>query len=165
MKITIGFSKSRHWYALGSKVIQLGANKPYSHCYIKYNHPITGLTLITQAAHGFMNQFSLGIFLADNQIVKEYDFNVTKEQYVAMLSYMHLNLGRKYGYSELIKIAIKKLFGVQVDRGDGDKTYICSEFAARVCEVLNILTIESRDYIEPAQLDDLLSKLTNIIKI
>lgn len=161
MKITIGFSRARSKLALGSKVIQLVDKRDYSHCYIKYNHPVTGLTIITQAAHGFLNQFSLGIFLLDNVIVKEYEFNVTKDQYIAMLSYIHLNLGRKYGYFELVKIAIKKLFKIQVDRGDGDKTYICSEFAARICEILNILPTESRDYLEPSDLDTL---LTNINK-
>ena len=159
MIITVGFSKSKAWYNVGSLAIQLAEKRPFSHCYIKYTHPVTCVEIISQAAHGFLNQFDIDIFKQNNVIVEEYDFDVTKEQYRDMLLYIHTNLGKSYGYLELVLIAIKKLFHFEINIHDGDKTYICSEFALRICEILNIITSSiDQDYITPSDLNKLIKE-------
>lgn len=159
MNITIGFSRSKNWWALGSKSIQWVEKRPFSHCYVRYTHSVTGIDIISQAAHGFLNQFNVDIFQENNVIVEEYIFDVYHPQYVDMLTYIHKNLGKEYGYLELVLIAIKKVLHVELNVHDGDKTFICSEFAARICQVLGIIdhTID-QDYMTPSDLNTLIKQ-------
>lgn len=156
MIITVGFSKASSPWAIGSKIIQLGERTPFSHCYISYVHPVTQLPIITQASHGMLNQFSKELFLQHNCIVFEKNFSVTKEQYVAFLTYIQKNLGKKYGYSELVLIAIKKVLNVELNVHDGDNTFICSEFAGKACEALGLIKIKDQDYFTPKDLYNLI---------
>lgn len=161
MKITIGFSRAKSPYALGSKAIQIAEKRPYSHCYVRYTHPVTGIDIISQAAHGFLNQFNGDIFKEANTIIEEYTFDVYHKEYTDMLTYIHLNLGRKYGFIQLVFIAIKKLLHIELNIHDGDKTFICSEFASRICDVLGIFHILNQDYITPSDLNKLIKGKIN----
>lgn len=158
MIITVGFSKAASKWAIGSKLIQLGENTPFSHCYIEYIHPITQLPIITQASHGLLNQFSKKIFLENNTIVYSKSYTVTKDQYVSLLTYIHTNLGKKYGYAELLWIGVRMVLGLKLKIHDGDKTFICSEFAGRACEALGLIKLADQDYTTPKDLYQLIQK-------
>ena len=156
MKISVGFSRNKAWYKVGSTAIELVEKRPYSHAFIRHTDPFTSRDMIAQAAHGMVNEMSFVRFCEDNTVVKQYDFDITPDQYKTLIEAIEDNLGVPYGYMELIWIAIKKLFHVEVNIHDHDDTYICSEFVGRLLEILNIIKPADLDFLTPSDLDKLI---------
>jgi hypothetical protein len=66
-------------------------------------------------------------------------------------------LGVPYGYLQIIRIAIGKLFRTKVANDNGTQRMICSEFTARVCLILGIDPMTPRlDHFTPSDQDFLL---------
>lgn len=152
-KLIIGFSKAKSPFKIGSTVIQQVDKKKYSHCYILYTDGITKVELVAQASHGFVNLVSKDIFLEQNIIIKEYAIECTEAQHVGILTFIHNNLGKPYSKLQLILIGIKKLFHIELNIHDKDASFICSEFAARVCSIAGIKVPEDLDYFGPSDLE------------
>lgn len=156
MAITIGFSTPKSSWAIGAALIRMAERRPYSHAYIMYRHPITEVSLVAQAAHGMVHQVCLGLFLSQNHIVKQYTFQVQPEAFKAYLHFLHLNIGKKYSYKQILWLTWAKLTGKKPSFRNGDGEFDCSEWAARTCEVLGLLNVANEDYITPSDLDKLL---------
>lgn len=158
MKITVGFSSAKDWWLIGSTIIKLGEKRPYSHAYIRYKHPETGQNILTQASHGAVNQCLFENFQKDNKVIKEYEFEITDEQFDLLEQTIKENLGKPYGSWELVWISIKKLFHIELNIHDENATYICSEFVAMLLNVLNIIKPDDLDYLTPSDLDTLIQQ-------
>ncbi len=165
MSIIIGFSKARSPWKLGSKAIQLADARDYSHCYIRYVCSDTNVELIAQASHGFVNLVFSDTFKIDNIIVKEYLLECTDAERLSMLIFIQKSLGKPYSKFQLLCIAIKKVFKFEIKSYNKDKYYICSEFAARVCSISGIQVPDNLDYIEPTDLDTILSMVKTAVLI
>lgn len=161
MKFKVGFSRSRDWYKIGSKVIEITEERPYSHAYVEYTDYFTEQQMIAQASHGMVNQISLERFLERNNIVKEYEFDIDHAQFLLLMKTIESNLGVPYSKLELVWIAIKKLFHVEVNIHDHDDSFICSEFVARILQILDILSTQNVDFLTPSDLDDLIQQKFN----
>lgn len=159
MKFKVGFSRAQDWYKVGSKAIEIAEKRPYSHAFVRYIDPFTQRDMVAQASHGMVNQLSFIRFIETNTVVKEYEFDITPEQFRTLLSSIEDNLGTPYGKLELLWIAVKKLFHVQVNIHDHDDSFICSEFVARILQILNILSPENVDFLTPSDLDALLQRV------
>lgn len=155
-KLIIGFSKAKSQFKIGSTVIQKVNCRNYSHCYVRYTCSVTKVTLIAQASHGFVNLVSEAIFLEQNIIVKEYAVDCTDIQHVEILTFIASNLGKPYSKLQLILIGIKKLLHIELNIHDRDSSFICSEFAARVCSMTGIKVPSDLDYFDPSDLDKIL---------
>lgn len=155
MKLIIGFSRAKSSWAIGSKSIQLAEKRPYSHNYIRYKSQVD---VVVQASHGFVNKQSFEIFKQSNIVVREYTFEVDSEKFNEFLKYSEENLGKPYSYVQIFFLAIKKLFRIEVDVNNKDHEFICSEFAARVLEVIGILNTSKHDVITPSDLEKLILK-------
>lgn len=158
MKIIVGFSRAKSCFALGSKVIQLVEKRPYSHVFVRYIHPITNIALVTQASHGMVNMMNFDLFQEHNVVVKDYHFDVPPEKYKKFLEFLHKNIGKPYSKWQLVLIGIKKIFGVELHMYNKDKEFICSEWGARILEVLDIVNTCDEDYLTPSNLDSLINK-------
>jgi hypothetical protein len=158
MKFTVGFSKARSWYKIGSRVISEVEKRNYSHAFIIYTDPITNLQLVAQASHGFINIQSLELFEQKNIIQKTYEFEITEEQFKKLLLFVQKNLGTDYGYLALVWIGIKKILHIELNIHDKDATFICSEFVGRILDTLNIVNISNLDYLTPSDLEKAINK-------
>lgn len=155
--LIVGFSRAKSAWKIGSIAIQKADCRNYSHCYIRYNCKITKVELIAQASHGFVNLVSESIFLEQNIIVKEYSVDCTDSQYLEILTFIANNLGKPYSKLQLILIGIKKIFHVEIKHYDRGASYICSEFASRLCSFAGIPVPTELDYVDPSDLDTILS--------
>lgn len=164
-KLIIGFSRSKSPWKVGSQVIQIGEKRDFSHAYIRYICPITGVDIVAQASHGFVNEMNFDIFKEHNIIVEEYELPCIDEQFINTLKFIKINLGIDYSKIQILFIAIKKLLHFEIKVYNQDKEFICSEFAARICEITGVTMPTYLDYFTPSDLNTLIKdiKLKRVI--
>lgn len=153
MIITIGFSKPKKFKA-AAKLIMAWQRAPYSHVYLRVYNTFAEREMVYQASRGDVHCLTLANFLKENEIVAEFEYEVAREKAKDVVRYCVDNLQRDYGYAGLLLIMIKRL--IPALRGDGKRTYHCSEFAARVFP--EISAGMDPDFIEPIDLYRLLEK-------
>jgi hypothetical protein len=133
-------------FKIGAELIKKVQGTEFSHVLIIYKD------LVFQASHGAVNVTHIDVFLADNKIINEYevkhediDFDFVKRQ-----------LGKKYGYKQLISIGIRYLFGIkQFFKDNKNSSFICSEFVGKA---LRLDWVD--DETTPAQIDEYLKSLS-----
>jgi hypothetical protein len=149
--VIVGFSKPIK-FKIGAEIIKLfQSGTKFSHVYLRFFSPIAQRHIVYQASHGDVNCLALGTFLQENEIVAEFEYEMDELRFVKFIQYCIDNLQKPYGYMGLILLALKKLVRV---KGDGEKSFHCSEFAARA---LPEFKDGDFDFIEPV---DLFEKLT-----
>lgn len=161
MSIIVGFSRSKSPWKVGSTVIQKVENRPFSHVYIKYQDPITGVMLIAQAGHGFIHEISETHFNEKNIVVKEYLVECKESDLKNVLIFIKNNLGIPYSTIQILLIGVLKIFKTNIKSDNKDAAFICSEFAARVCTILGIGvgSIKNLDTFTPSDMNELMLKL------
>ena len=156
MKIIIGFSRADSNLKLGSTAIQLAEKRNFGHAYIRYYSNEKQCDIVAQASHGFVNEMNFDIFKETNIVVKEYTLECNEEHFKKVLKFIGSKLGTKYSQMQIILIGIKKVLRFEVKQYNKDKYFICSEFAAVICNILDIEVPEELDYFTPSDLDTLL---------
>lgn len=156
MVLVVGFSRAKSKYKVLSTAIQAINNRDYSHCYLRYECLTTGVPLIAQASHGYVNLVSLEIFKQDNVIVKEYILTVPEHKVIELFTFICKSLGTPYSKTQLLLLMIKELLHFQIPSYNKDKYYICSEYAARICAFLGVPVPEYLDYVRPTDMDKIL---------
>lgn len=155
-KIIVGFSHATSPWAIGSTIIAESEKRDYSHCYIRILDPETGIQMVYQASHGYVNTMTFQSFKTANIVVKEYILNPSDKAYLDMVFFCKSYLGAEYSKMQLIFITIKKLLHIQLNINNNNKAFICSEFAAKVCQCDNIKFDADLDYETPSNLDKVL---------
>lgn len=157
MGIIVGFSKARSPFSVGSKIIAKSEARKYSHCFIRYTCPITGIELVSQASHGYVNLVNYSIFLEDNIVIKEYKIPCNTEHFNQMIEFIQNNLGIPYSKLEIVILFFKKLLNIDIYYNNHGMAYICSQWAASICSILGIETPDNLSTFTPSDLDTLLS--------
>lgn len=163
--LIIGFSRSKSPWKVGSQAIQLSEKRDFSHAYIRYTCTLTGVDVVAQASHSYVNEMNFDIFKEHNIVVEEYELPCTENDYISVLKFIRTNLGVDYSKLQIFFLAIKKLLRFEVKVYNRDKQFICSEFAARICEITGIRVPTHLDYFTPSDLNTLIKdiKLTRMI--
>lgn len=159
MKVVVGFSRAKSPWKIGSKVIQIAEKRDFSHAYIIFTCQITGYQLVAQASHGSVNLMNYDIFCEHNDVCEEYLLECNEEQYLEIIKFIFVNLGKDYSTMQIMFISLKKLLHFEVPKYNKDKEYICSEFAARVCEIKGIRMPTHLDYFTPSDLNTLIKDI------
>jgi hypothetical protein len=154
--LTLGFSKAKSPWKIGSRVIQEVEKRDFSHAYVLYDCPITSERMVSQASHGFVNETSYRLFLEQNIPCIHYNLYVNNEKFELVFKFIRSNLGQKYSYSQLAIIGLKKLFGAELDIKNND--YICSEWVAEICKILSIPIGYKMQTVTPSDLNEALKK-------
>lgn len=154
-KIYIGFST--HKGNLLSKLIQLVNGTPYSHVYIrrvsKYGE------YVYQASGLAVNFMNIETFREIGNItVEEYEFDLPDDKRDDVLSFFIKYAGRPYGLKDLFQIlamtGARRIGWKLTFKGDGDKSFICSELGDLFCEkIIGIPTPDGEDFISPKELN------------
>lgn len=156
MRIVVGFSRAKSAFKLGSTAIQLAEKRNFGHAYIRYYSDEKQCDIVAQASHGFVNEMNFDIFKETNIVVKEYTLECNEDHFKKVLKFIGSKLGTKYSQMQIILIAIKKVLRFEVKQYNKDKYFICSEFAAVICNILGIEVPNELDYFTPSDLDTLL---------
>lgn len=158
-KLILGFSKSKSIWKVGSQVIRATEKRDFSHAYIRYKCILTGIDIVAQASHGYVNEMNYEIFQEHNVVVEEYELECNEQQYIDVIKFIRVNLGKDYSKLQIILIAIKKLLHFEVNVQNKDKEFICSEFAARICQITGIRMPSHLDYYTPSDLNTLIKDI------
>jgi hypothetical protein len=161
MQFTVGFSKAISPLKIGSKLIQLVEKRNFSHVYIEFVSPVTGVKLISQASHGYVNLVNADLFFTQNEKIEEYLFFCDDQQWLNIESFIHKNLGKPYSQLQLLLIGIKKIMHITPAVSNQDEAFICSEWAKRVCDIdgLRLDSSIEIDYMTPSDLNTLIRNM------
>jgi hypothetical protein len=161
MKIFIGFSKPIKGNPFAA-LIQWVEARPYDHVYIRIQEPMDGEYLIFQASGLQVNLINIIIFKSKHQSLKEYEIDITNEQYQILWRFIKSMLGVPYSLKEDFGILLMKIFKIKQPFNDGIKAEFCSKLGATVCQLMNIPISENPDNIDPSGLDMKLQSLNLI---
>ncbi len=131
-QIRVGFSRSRHWYALFSHLIRWVECRPYSHVYVEMKDPGVGEDVVMQASKGMVNMFHMEHFNANNVVTHFFTLQLTQAEYLWVWRYFIKRMGLPYGTNQIFGIFLKKLFRLTGVTRDGEKTFVCSEIIFRL---------------------------------
>lgn len=155
MDIIVGFSRARSKFKVASSINQLVENRPYSHVYLKF--VLFNVIMVAQASHGYVNFISFMKFDSENETIYTYRLSCENDCFSKVLLPKIFNLlGSKYSYTQLLLIAIKKLFKLEMHWYNKSKYFISSEFAAIICKSLGVNVNSELDYITPSDLEQIL---------
>lgn len=163
MTIVIGFSKSKSKWMVLSTIIQLVEKRPFSHVYIRIPDALTGFPLVYQASHGMVNICKFVSFSQVNDIIEEYELDISDNMKLSIWNFMLNRLGVTYSFSQLFWIAVKKCCGYEKLKINGDDGFICSELIAEVCKQSGVQMSEELDYMTPSDLQKIISKCGRLI--
>lgn len=156
-KIYIGFSYHKGNAVSGT--IKLVEGSEYSHVYIrrvsKYGE------YVYQASGLAVNFMNIDIFREENVTVEEYEFELPDDKREKLISFFIKYAGASYALSSLFKLLLilaGRRVGAKINfKGDGDKTFICSELGAFfVREILGIEVDGTIDYMTPKDLNPII---------
>lgn len=164
-KLIIGFSKSKSPWKIGSQVIRIGEKRDFSHAYIRYECILSKEQIVAQASHGYVNEMNYDIFQEHNIVCQEYELKCNDDQFIEVITFIRKNLGIDYSKLQIFFLAIKKLLHFEIKVYNRDKEFICSEFAARICQIAGITVPTYLDYFTPSDLNTLIKdiKLERVI--
>lgn len=148
MKLTVGFSTRKKKNIL-NYLIEWFDKAPFSHAFIQFEG------MVFQATGEGVHIVPLKEFLSQKVILKEVHFNVTSDESLKYIGFVHGCIGKEYSQIQLAIIALSKFLGLNPSSENGTKRYICSELCADVLNfVLGITFPEPHDYITPRDLFD-----------
>ena len=164
--ISVEFSKAKAWYKIASDVIATTEKRPYSHAYLKYECPITGILMVSQASKGSVNEITYENFLKENIVIEEIKLCLTEDQILKILKKAKSKQGDPYANDQLLNIAFKKIFRHSLNKTNGEKAVICSEHVVRCLQEVDMYFARdcNIDEITPSDLFKSL-KETNWIKL
>jgi uncharacterized protein YycO len=144
-KIAIGFSTPKK-FRVASRLIRCFENSEYSHIYIKMEASSKSklpFAKVFQASHGDVNAVAYDVFSEHNKIFHEFEIEVEDEKYYEIATWLWHQLGKPYGFIQLLGIAFK----VELSN-NRDNRFICSELAGMILrDNLGYDLSKSLDYI------------------
>lgn len=133
MRIRVGFSKPRSWFAPFAWAIQAVEGTPYSHVYVSSYSAMASSELIYQASGTQVNFMGLRHFSRVAQVVKEFEFEISERQYREYLAWAIREAGAPYGVKAVLGIAVQRLFNLKKNPfSDRSKSWFCSELVGVV---------------------------------
>lgn len=154
---------SPNYFKLTSWVTKTRMGTNYCHACVIAQDDRFDIYEVAQAAHGMVHEMDLTIWKEKNDVIKVYYLELSDEQYYRGIKWMKKQRGK--GYSEMGAIASTVPFLRALGLGrDGDREFICSEFAFRFLEEAFGKEIIPTgrgfdDYVSPEVLEGVLSKL------
>jgi len=159
MKIYIGFSAPKGSFEPFAEIIKWVEARPYDHTYIRLPEPMDNEYVIFQASKLMVNLYNKDIFSAANTTFKEYEIEVTDEQYMALWRFVRSNIGIPYSLKEDFGILLMKVFHLKNQPFDqGMSAQFCSKLGVNVCNLLSISIPVEASAVDPSLLDKILDE-------
>lgn len=128
-------------WKIGAELIKFYQHTKFSHIAIIKDD------LVFQASHGHVNCTHIDNFLVDNQIIDTFEV----DESLVDMDYIHRQLGKPYGYIQILEIAIKYFTGIKILINNRDNMFICSELVGKALKLDWV-----NDYTSPKEIADYL---------
>jgi hypothetical protein len=148
----------------------LAEQTPYSHVCVMMQDEQTGVNMVYQASHTFVNAMSQAQFLDQEQIVYAFTFSVDDSIEVASRQFAQNRLGVSYGVLGVFGLAVVQIaswLGIKMNNPfpNNGSTYWCSEYVAAILENVDVLvTSENLNNMTPKDLYPLIKSLPSVWK-
>jgi hypothetical protein len=144
--ITIGFSKSKKKFAIGSLLIRLYMKTEYSHTYLGFYSSSLDRALKYEAVGGGVRFIGSKEWETHALEICSYKIDLTDEQYSEILQYCVDHAGQDYGFMQNIGVILANIFNLRKNIWASGLN--CSELIGRMLEIkgysfnkdLNLLT-------------------------
>lgn len=128
--ITIGFSKSKKKFAIGSALIRWYLQAPYSHVYFKFEAKSYDRVLVYEAVGKGVRFVGLNKWQTDHEEVASFNIDISSDSYKKIMTYCIDNSGTEYGFWQNIGILFADLFNSSKNSmTDGEN---CSEAIGQI---------------------------------
>lgn len=135
-KLIVGFSTPKKFgiFAWLIKVVE-GTN--YSHVYVRWDAPSVQRTIVYQASGTKVNFITYPNFLLVEDIIEEYEIEVTEEQQLLVRQFAYDNSSKPYSVLDIFGLAyvlfMRRLgFNPKNPINDGRSQYVCSELISYI---------------------------------
>ena len=142
MKIAVGFSKSKGVISWG---IRWFLGTEYNHTFFY----IPDREMIFEADFAGVIGTNRDIWLENNDIVKQYELDVSEDRYIRISNSIDRLMGTPYGKWQIVKI----LFHSRFSKQNKDSKLICSEFIMSILSISYNFFVEKQDNINPRDVD------------
>jgi len=162
LSVIIGFSKPKGvFFPIFSWVIRLFERTEYSHVYVRWHSKGAGVDVCYEASGNEVKFICKNVFDARIIPIKEYEIEITNEQYRKLLHFCMSNAGQHYGVKQVFGILLVKLFRLKKNPfSDGRASWVCSELAGQILkDVLDKDTGLDLDIAGPKAIDKFLQEL------
>lgn len=112
-KITIGFSKSKKKFAVGSVLIRWYMGTPYSHVYLKFDAKSFDRTLVYEAVGKGVRFVGLKNWQHNHEEIASFELNISDDNYKKIMQFCIDNSGSEYGFLQNIGILFSDAFGIK----------------------------------------------------
>jgi len=153
--ITIGFSKSKKKFAIGSWLIRKWMKTPYSHVYLKFRSESLGRILIYEAVGSGVRFIGRKIWEDHAEEVASFDIEITQENYTTLIQYCVDNAGLEYGALQNIGVVFCNLFKIKSNPFKKGKN--CSEAISDILKLEGYKFEKESNLIVPKDIFNLLS--------
>lgn len=145
-KLTVGFSTHK---SLFSWLIRVGTASKVSHTYIRIPTDCAE-DIVFQASQLSVNYCNYFYFCQKNQVIEEYEVEVSDEQALNAELLRVIMVGKPYSIKQIFGFAyviIMHAFGKKVSNPlvDGDHSFICAELVARCIGLENPENMSQED--------------------
>lgn len=158
--ITVGFSCHKG-FAPGSKIIKLILNRPFSHTYFKFKEDLLEDFTVFHAIGRGLSYVSYTNFKEHNNVVAEFDIEITDELYIELLNDCQKHASIQYGYMQNLGIVLVRglsRLSITIKRNPFTKGINCSEWVYYILEEIYGNWIDSDpNLVGPDQVFDFLT--------
>jgi hypothetical protein len=165
MNLVIGFSKPKSKWAIGSLLIRFIEKSDFSHAFLRWHSNGINRDMVYQASRGMVHFIAGHRFDDSVATVKEYLLTLDDSQYKQVVQKCVDLAGIKYGTLALFGMGFERLTGIRNPFRDADRTFVCSELVGEVLKVLGFNIDIDLEVAGPKELEDLVSKLPNVLKL
>jgi uncharacterized protein YycO len=112
-KITIGFSKSKNKFALGSLLIRAYMGTPYSHVYLQFYSESLNRVLIYEAVGSGVRFIGSSAWSEHAVEIKSHTITTNKSNQVTLLQYCVDHAGTEYGFMQNLGVPLASIFNLK----------------------------------------------------
>lgn len=154
--ITIGFSKSKKKFAIGSWAIRLYQNTEYSHVYLKFHSEALNRVLIYEAVGGGVRFIGSSAWEKQAIEVASFDLDIKQCNYVTLLQFCVDHAGLEYGFLQNIGLLFCDLFKMKENPFKKGKN--CSEMVAEILKLEGVVINKDFNLVTPKDIFEVLSE-------
>lgn len=154
--ITIGFSKSKKKFPIGSWLIRAYMGTPYSHVYLRFYSKSLDRTLIYEAVGDGVRFIGLKSWENHAAEVDSFDLEISEDIYISLLQYCVDNAGYEYGFMQNIGIVLAKVLNLNTNPFQTGSN--CSEEVYKILQLSGYSLDKNKNLVTPKDINEALKK-------
>jgi hypothetical protein len=157
--ITIGFSKSKKKFPIGSWLIRAYMGTPYSHVYLRFYSKSLDRTLIYEAVGGGVRFIGAKQWEKHAVEVDSFDIELINGNYISLLQYCVDHTGVEYGIAQNLGVPLASIFNLETNPFQSGTN--CSEEIYKILVLSGYPNTKKKDLVTPKDIHRMLSESQN----